>query len=310
MSTTLDSDTLARWTQEQELQAKSAIFVDYLLAFSTRCDQSDHVEVVKDVCGVPVYQTSVPSLEVSGLQMIAGFDISFRDSTGSEGIAVLAILSFPELKVIRSFSRQISLATTPYVASYLSFREVDHYLLLLEDLRKSGEELPQLLLVDGNGRWHPRQAGSATSLGVKSGIPTIGMAKDYHPIHAVNPFDGQILGVDNEFMLSQKGMRTATRKLLQERGDWIGLPGLSKAPIYSGTLDECWGAAVLTSPARNASNPIFVSPGHMISLQTCVRLVLACCVSGRVPEPVRQADLIGREQSRKYWKQERTDGET
>lgn len=51
--------------------------------------------------------------------------------------------------------------------------------------------------------------------------------------------------------------------------------------------------AVFTSPSPSASNPLFVSPGHRLSLSTCIHLTLACCTEARVPEPVRRADAIG-----------------
>lgn len=51
--------------------------------------------------------------------------------------------------------------------------------------------------------------------------------------------------------------------------------------------------ALLSSPSRNAQNPVFVSPGHRLSLETCVRLALACTREGKIPEPVRVADRLG-----------------
>ena len=52
----------------------------------------------------------------------------------------------------------------------------------------------------------------------------------------------------------------------------------------------CWltishSQAVRTSP--DAINPVYVSVGHKISLETAVKLVLSCSIK-RVPEPVRQ----------------------
>ena len=43
-----------------------------------------------------------------------------------------------------------------------------------------------------------------------------------------------------------------------------------------------------------AANPVYVSVGHKISLNTAVELVVACSVK-RVPEPVRQvSDVVVR----------------
>ena len=36
---------------------------------------------------------------------------------------------------------------------------------------------PQILMVDGNGIWHTRGFGCASHIGVKFGIPTLGVAK-------------------------------------------------------------------------------------------------------------------------------------
>ena len=41
----------------------------------------------------------------------------------------------------------------------------------------------------------------------------------------------------------------------------------------------------------NATNPIYVSPGHLISLETAVWLVKLSC-KYRIPEPVRQVNSL------------------
>jgi deoxyinosine 3'endonuclease (endonuclease V) len=64
--------------------------------------------------------------------------------------------------------------------------------------------------------------------------------------------------------------------LLKKKGDYFHLIGLS---------GQIWGAAVRTS--EGAINPVYVSVGHKISLDTAIKLVVACSVK-RVPEPVRQ----------------------
>jgi deoxyribonuclease V len=55
---------------------------------------------------------------------------------------------------------------------------------------------------------------------------------------------------------------------------------------------ETVGAVVRTRPS---AAPLFVSPGHLITVDTAVELVLACCREGRrLPEPTRLAhDLVG-----------------
>ncbi|XP_062508092.1 endonuclease V-like isoform X3 [Corticium candelabrum] len=52
------------------------------------------------------------------------------------------------------------------------------------------------------------------------------------------------------------------------------------------------GKAVLSGPG--CSNPVYVSVGHRMGLDTAVKLVVACS-KYRIPEPVRQADICSRE---------------
>lgn len=56
-----------------------------------------------------------------------------------------------------------------------------------------------------------------------------------------------------------------------------------------GKTDEILGAAVKTAP--DAKNPIYVSVGHRISLDTAVALVVNCS-KFRNPEPVRLVSFI------------------
>ncbi|GAA6062127.1 hypothetical protein JCM10212_003162 [Sporobolomyces blumeae] len=307
---------------EQLEQAESAAFTDgpgASFSVTTR-DETHRQSVNRD--DLRVHCESVDEVEFRGLHTVGGLDISFRDETGNEGIAVLVVLSFPDfevrffvssrhadpeltpsVQVLSTTTRQISLVRTPYIHSYLAFREAPHYVSLVEELRASGQQVPQVLFVDGNGRWHVRQAGSAVAVGLGTGIPTIGVAKEYHPIHVREKTHGSEHDLGQgprAYLLSQKAMRNACRIALKTRGEWIGLDSPESLPSTPGTA-PFWGAALLSSPVRSASNPIFVSPGHLVSLETSVRLALACCPNARVPEPIRQADLTGRAEVKQIW---------
>jgi deoxyribonuclease V len=41
--------------------------------------------------------------------------------------------------------------------------------------------------------------------------------------------------------------------------------------------------------ARGAKRPVYVSPGHKMSLETAVDVASACIITGKIPEPVRLA---------------------
>ncbi|KAG0483256.1 hypothetical protein HPP92_011340 [Vanilla planifolia] len=64
---------------------------------------------------------------------------------------------------------------------------------------------------------------------------------------------------------------------------------ISKDTIsLAGKSGQVWGVAMRSSPG--SLKPIYVSPGHRISVESSIRFVKLCC-KFRVPEPVRQADI-------------------
>ena len=109
---------------------------------------------------------------------------------------------------------------------------------------------PDLLLCDGQGLAHPRRFGLACHLGVMTGIPSIGVAKS------------RLIG--------------SHARLGPDKGDftWLWDQG------------EIIGALLRT---RQAVQPLYVSLGHKISLETAIRLVLACTTRYRLPETTRHA---------------------
>jgi deoxyinosine 3'endonuclease (endonuclease V) len=69
----------------------------------------------------------------------------------------------------------------PYVPSFLAFREIDPLVRLVDGQRRQQPHLtPHAILVDGNGILHPRRAGIACFLGVRTGLPTIGVGKSMY----------------------------------------------------------------------------------------------------------------------------------
>ncbi|GAA5870674.1 hypothetical protein JCM3774_001722 [Rhodotorula dairenensis] len=311
MTAARDTDLLKEWTAEQLRQASLAVFTDDAANWLHDTPGPGPATAIDPESGAELHREQVDELDFKGLHTVGGCDISFRTSAGDEGVAVLSVLSFPELQVLTTVSRVVDLSETPYVHSYLSFRESDIYASLLDELqsREPDGRLPQVLFVDGNGRWHPRQAGSAVAVGVKTGLPTIGVAKEFHPLRStrVQPSDASstrpmvagMLHLPADYLASQKSMRRACQSVLRQHGDWLTLPAPVQAQQHPIGPDdpphfERWGAAVLSSSVRGALNPVFVSSGHRLSLRTCVRLTLACTRgNGKIPEPIRCADLFG-----------------
>ena len=115
---------------------------------------------------------------------------------------------------------------------------------------------PDLLLCDGQGIAHPRRLGLASHLGILLDLPTIGCAKS------------RLVGTHGE-----PGPARGDRAPLRHAGRQVG--------------------AVLRT--RDGTRPLFVSPGHRMSLAAASAWTLACCAGRRLPEPTRLADrLVGR----------------
>lgn len=209
----------------------------------------------------------------SGLERVAGVDLSFIKGDEVNACAQLVVLSYPQLEVLYEESRMVAL-TMPYIAGFLAFRETPSLLEALQRLEeKHPELLPQVVFVDGNGLFHYREFGIACHLGVLSGIPCVGVAKN-------------LLQVEGVYKNEQHHSQIAA---LQKGGDSFPLTAPSGKVL---------GKALRSS--EKSSKPVYVSVGHKISLDTAVRLTHSCC-RYRVPEPIRQADCRSREYLRVHF---------
>lgn len=108
----------------------------------------------------------------SEVRLVAGADCGYDVASRRIGAAV-AVLSFPDLKLIETVHRLHPLHM-PYIPGYLNFREGPALLRVLVALSSS----PDVTFVDGNGIAHPRRMGLASYLGAVLNIPTIGCAKN------------------------------------------------------------------------------------------------------------------------------------
>ena len=183
------------------------------------------------------------------IERVAGVDVGFpRRGDQEMARAVAVLLRYPDLAPLAE-SIVEEPVRFPYVPGLLSFRETPAVLSALQRLPAP----PDLVLVDGQGRAHPRRFGIACHLGLLLDRPTLGCAKS---------------------------------RLVGEHAE----PG-SEAGAWSPLLHhgETIGAVVRT---RTGVKPLFVSVGHRLSLETAVSLVLACCHGLRLPEPTRLADQL------------------
>ena len=112
---------------------------------------------------------------------------------------------------------------------------------------------PDLIFYDGHGYAHPRRMGIASHLGLVLDRPAIGVAKSV------------LIGEYRE-----PGARAG-----------------SSSSLIDQKSGEVIGAALRT---RQGSQPVFVSLGHRISLNTALKLTLAVSDGHRLPRPTRDAD--------------------
>lgn len=195
----------------------------------------------------------------------------------------------------------------PYVPSYLGFREVPFFVQLVDEFRASRPDLSlDLIFVDGNGLLHPRKCGTATHFGVVTGIPTIGIGKTFFHLDLLTALDVKTAfkhqqQQQNQSTLSNQISTSSSSSFSSNSSSITTITSsvsfspsstpLSRRMDLVGASGFVWGAA-LASP--NTSNPIYVSVGHKLSLNTAVHLVQISC-RHRIPEPVRLADITSRE---------------
>jgi deoxyribonuclease V len=183
-----------------------------------------------------------PPLDLSGVRYVAGADVSTQ---GEMAYATVVVLDFPGLSPVEVKGYEAPLRF-PYVPGLLSFRELPSVVGALEQV----ETEVDALILDAQGRAHPRRMGLASHLGIFLDLPTVGCAKSL----LVGSFE-------------EPGEEKGSVTDLVHRGEVVG--------------------KVLRS--RDRVSPVYVSVGNGIDLGSSVELVLACCTRYRLPETTRQA---------------------
>ncbi|MBD0716096.1 endonuclease V [Streptomyces sp. CBMA370] len=185
----------------------------------------------------------------TGTGHLTGLDVAYDDERDLVAAAAV-VLDARTLEVVEE-ATAVGRVSFPYVPGLLAFREIPTVLAALDRLTAD----PGLLVCDGYGIAHPRRFGLASHLGVLTGHPSLGVAK--------NPFT---------FSYEQPG---------PERGD--------SAPLLAD--GEEVGRALRT---RTGVKPVYVSVGHRISLATACAQTLHLTPRYRVPETTRHADALCR----------------
>lgn len=181
---------------------------------------------------------------------LGGVDVAYQ---GDRAFAVAVRCDARSCEPVEIAKEELR-ADFPYIPSYLAFREFP----LVERPVHHWSRPPDVLLVDGHGRLHPALFGFACFVGVRLGLPTIGVAK--HPLC---------------------GTLDTARK---------GPDGAVPVRHLGAVRGYAW------RPARGV-RPVYVSVGHRISLETALSVVQGA-TKERYPEPLRIADRLSKEMKR------------
>ena len=180
----------------------------------------------------------------SDIETVAGVDVAYN----AKGFGACVVFDYHEKEAIRDITA-LSKVDIPYIPTYLAFRELPVIEKLLKKMRKK----PTVLLIDGNGVLHPFGLGIASHVGVKLGVPTIGVAKSL--------LCGNV---------KREGLDVGQHSEVELEGNVIGY-------------------ALRSSP--RAKKPIYISPGHMVSFETALDVVKRLC-RYKIPEPIRSAHRL------------------
>jgi deoxyribonuclease V len=211
-----------------------------------------------DIADAAVFADAVdftPEDIPAGDALVAGVDQAFLDERALSAVVVLR-----GGEVIAQ-SHAVTPLSIPYIPGLLAFREGEPIVAALEKL----EVDPDLLVFDGSGRIHFREAGIATHVGVLFETPAVGVAKSL---------------LCGEPRRSVEALPEGARVAIEADGSMTAPDGETVGYAYQSRQ----------YPDSRKINPLYVSAGHRVSAETAVDCVEACGGQYKLPRPTRLAD--------------------
>jgi deoxyribonuclease V len=191
----------------------------------------------------------------AGDALVAGVDQAFLDDRALSAVVVLR-----GTEVVAQ-SHAVTPLEIPYIPGLLAFREGEPIVAALENL----DVEPGLLVFDGSGRIHFREAGIATHVGVIFEKPAVGVAKNLlcgRPRQSVDSLpEGARVAIE------------ADDSMTAPEGETVGYAYQSRQ-----------------YPESTKINPLYVSSGHRLSADTALDCVEASGGQYKLPRPTRLAD--------------------
>ena len=208
---------------------------------------------------------------LDSIKYVAGMDVSLSNEEGFEHLAVasMSVMKFPSMELV--YEKHIERShDIPYCPGFLAFKEIPAMKELFQIFRDDNPDMKlDFVLCDCNGILHCNACGCASHFGVEVDIPTIGCSKT-------------IFAVDG---LNSRMTREIKEKFKKEN------PPKGTSVELKGKSGRIWGHALKSG--EKSFDPLIVSVGHRVSIETAVAVVEKCCTH-RVPEPIRYADLKSR----------------
>lgn len=231
-------------------------------------DRAEMEALQNDIADEAVFEDTIdfdPSaitvdLPTSDTPLVGGVDQAFLD----ERVVSAIVVTRGSGVVERTYA--VTPMEFPYIPGLLSFREGGPILDAFETL----ESEPDVVVFDGSGRIHFRQAGLATHIGVTLDLPAVGVAKNLLCGQPVEPTD------------------------TLDAGERVEI-------IADGDVDTADGAVIGHAlqtrqfPNSHRINPVYVSPGHRLSAETATDIIDRCRGEYKLPEPTRLADAYADE---------------
>ena len=249
--------------EKSDIESKTLIIPDVDVIDTLRLNKDDQQKMenfqLENADNVILEDT----FDSESVRYVGGLDLSSDKNDETRGIAYITIYDICLKEIVYEDHNTCELKV-PYISGLLGFREVPEFVKLLDKVRNAHEEFyPDVLMIYGFGILHYRGFGSASQLGYETDLPTIGLGKT-------------LLQIDG---LDEKVIKEKFRNTCKNIGNYNEIIGKS---------GKTYGAAYKSTP--DTSNPIYITIGHNISLETAVKIVSMTC-EYRTPEPIRNSDI-------------------